>query len=106
MAAQVGGQAGKAREIALDLAFRDEDPARPAAGTPDLAGALELGEGGAYGRARDLEPFGDFALGPEALPGRELTGGDLAPQAIADRDRRRPQDGYCSSRAIIDSGRV
>ena len=45
LAAQVGGQAGQAGQIALDLALGDEDAAGASADAPDGSAPGELGEG-------------------------------------------------------------
>ncbi len=91
LAAQVRGQPGEAREVALDLALGDEDAAAAAAGAPDEAAALEVGERGPDRRAGDTQALGQLALRAQPLARPRPAGVEPGEQAVARRERRRPE---------------
>src|SRR5438477_168013 len=71
-APQVGRKAGDGRQVALDLALSDEDPAPPAARPPDDTAALEVAQRGPDRRARHAQALRELPLRTDtsARPGQ------------------------------------
>ena len=91
---QVRGQSREAREVALDLALRDERAARAPGDAPHRARRLERIERCTQRRAADAVALGHVPLGSEALAREQRPARDLVEDAATDVVGGRPERGH------------